>query len=93
MSEGINFSDALARCVVVVGMPYPNAEGSVLQEKMMYSNRTFQRSQVSGKRTTLRLTVVERNHFLLCVFGWVCLLCCISLHLSLQDASTMKIFV
>lgn len=34
MSEGINFSDHLARCVVVVGLPYPNRNDPVLQQKM-----------------------------------------------------------
>lgn len=34
LSEGINFSDALARCVVVVGMPFPDGRDPVLQEKM-----------------------------------------------------------
>eukprot|EP01105_Mastigella_eilhardi_P001189 TRINITY_DN1147_c3_g1_i2.p1 TRINITY_DN1147_c3_g1~~TRINITY_DN1147_c3_g1_i2.p1 ORF type:complete len:736 (-),score=115.27 TRINITY_DN1147_c3_g1_i2:335-2422(-) len=36
MSEGINFSDGLARCVVVVGMPYPNPQDPVLVEKMCF---------------------------------------------------------
>ena len=36
MSEGINFSDDLARCVVVVGMPYPNRGSAELQERMRY---------------------------------------------------------
>jgi chromosome transmission fidelity protein 1 len=36
MSEGINFSDDLARCVIVVGLPYPNARDPVLHEKMRY---------------------------------------------------------
>ena len=31
LSEGINFSDDLARAVVVVGMPYPDGRDAVLQ--------------------------------------------------------------
>ena len=36
MSEGINFSDDLGRCVVVVGLPYPNARSPELVEKMNF---------------------------------------------------------
>jgi chromosome transmission fidelity protein 1 len=36
MSEGINFSDDLARCVVMVGLPYPNAQDPELVEKMNF---------------------------------------------------------
>ena len=39
MSEGINFSDDLARCVVVVGMPYPDSRDIVLQERMKHADR------------------------------------------------------
>lgn len=38
LSEGINFSDKLARCVVVIGMPYPDGRDAVLKEKLKFAN-------------------------------------------------------
>lgn len=41
LSEGMNFSDDLARCVIVIGMPYPNRNSPELVEKMAYLDRQF----------------------------------------------------
>ena len=39
LSEGINFSDDLARAVIIVGMPYPDLSDPVLKEKLSFAER------------------------------------------------------
>ena len=39
LSEGINFSDDLARAVVVVGLPYPDMRDIELQQRMQQLDR------------------------------------------------------
>lgn len=53
LSEGINFKDNLARCILVVGQPYPSLKSSNLKAKMDYfSSEEFSSKYLSGLTTT-----------------------------------------
>eukprot|EP00890_Picochlorum_soloecismus_P002305 jgi/Picsp_1/3075/NSC_01297-R1_atp-dependent rna helicase ddx11-like protein 8-like len=41
LSEGINFGDDMGRCVIMVGLPYPNPSDPELKERMNYMDRSF----------------------------------------------------
>jgi len=47
MSEGINFANDMARCVFIVGLPYPNITNPELQEKMRLMDRQYQEKKIS----------------------------------------------
>ncbi|WPH00584.1 Hypothetical protein R9X50_00341400 [Acrodontium crateriforme] len=50
LSEGINFSDDLARCVVVVGLPFPNLDTPDWIAKMRYiDEKAAARGEAQGK--------------------------------------------
>uniref|UniRef100_A0A4X2K9P2 DEAD/H-box helicase 11 n=1 Tax=Vombatus ursinus TaxID=29139 RepID=A0A4X2K9P2_VOMUR len=61
MSEGINFSDDLGRCVVMVGMPYPNIKSLELQEKMAYLDQTLPNSPGKSLIENLCMKAVNQS--------------------------------
>lgn len=51
LSEGLNFSDDLARCVVLVGLPYANFQSAELKERMRYVDDVQNKSTIHGAVT------------------------------------------
>ena len=59
MSEGINFSDRLGRCVILVGLPYPNIYDQELNERLKYLNDISSRS---NHRVTTDANAMTKEH-------------------------------
>lgn len=57
MSEGINFSDALGRGVVVVGLPFPNIQSAQCKAKLEYIEETTMKR--TGSREEGKLAARE----------------------------------
>ncbi|OCH93459.1 DNA repair helicase [Obba rivulosa] len=49
LSEGLNFTDDLARAVVIIGLPFANLASPELRERMNYVNRAAQRRAADVK--------------------------------------------
>ncbi|KAK1225406.1 ATP-dependent DNA helicase chl1 [Marasmius sp. AFHP31] len=52
LSEGLNFSDDLARAVVIIGLPFANLGSSELQERMKYVRRLEEKENTKNGTPT-----------------------------------------
>lgn len=57
MSEGINFSDRLGRCVVIVGLPYPNINSPEWKARIEYIESSTLSRLTRGKGPQLEASV------------------------------------
>lgn len=60
LSEGLNFSDDLGRCVVVIGMPYPNKTSPELAQKIKYLDENLRRGSGSEYYENLCMKAVNQ---------------------------------
>ncbi|KAJ3356319.1 ATP-dependent DNA helicase chl1 [Allomyces javanicus] len=61
MSEGINFSDDLARCVVMLGLPFPNKGSLELQEKLAFIESSRDRAAANDFYINLCMRAVNQS--------------------------------
>ncbi|KAF0697851.1 Aste57867_11491 [Aphanomyces stellatus] len=61
MSEGINFSNDLARCVVMVGLPYPNPRDPELMQQMEYMTKSVSGLTAHDFYTNLCMKAVNQS--------------------------------
>ena len=68
MSEGINFSDRLGRCVVVIGLPYPNIASPDWKARIEYIESTtmarlMEQGGISKDEATARAKQAARDFY------------------------------
>jgi len=63
LSEGINFGDDLGRCVVMVGLPYPNPSDPELKERMNYIERNFTETIGDSESSYAKVALSSREYY------------------------------
>lgn len=61
LSEGINFSDHLCRCVIVISIPYPSLASVELKERMAYVTELGKARDGAGAADAGKILCVFRN--------------------------------
>ncbi|RDW73743.1 hypothetical protein BP5796_07185 [Coleophoma crateriformis] len=61
MSEGINFSDRLGRCVIIIGLPFPNAGSAEWKAKLSYIESSYLKSSSSRSPSNTNRTDREKE--------------------------------
>jgi len=61
LSEGINFKDELARCVIMVGLPYPNPANIELKLRMQYLKDTLGNNEDKAYYENLCMRAVNQS--------------------------------
>jgi chromosome transmission fidelity protein 1 len=63
LSEGINFGDDLGRCVIMVGLPYPNPSDPELKERMNYMDRSFAENTGDSESSLTKVALSSREYY------------------------------
>jgi chromosome transmission fidelity protein 1 len=67
LAEGINFGDDLGRCVIMVGLPYPNPSDPELQERLRFVDRNSSNSKsasaLGGGNNNNKGTAASREYY------------------------------
>lgn len=61
LSEGMNFSDDLGRCVIVVGLPFPNKSNPELIEKLSFISKNVSPTASSEHYENLCMKAVNQS--------------------------------
>lgn len=61
LSEGINFQDDLARCVAMVGLPFPHAKSVELSERLAFARATGNSTNDAGRELYVNMCMRAVN--------------------------------
>lgn len=63
LSEGLNFSNDLCRCVCIIGLPFPNKTNPELAEKLAHLDRIAAKGSADKTPSSCSLTFSSREYY------------------------------